>query len=42
MADNVHGESNIWAIIGLLPALVFAIVSLVAVYILIRQAFAKA
>jgi hypothetical protein len=40
-ADNVHGESNLWAIVGLLPALVFAIVSLVAVFILIRQAFAK-
>ncbi len=41
VADNVHGESNVWAIVGLLPALVFAIVSLVAVFILIRQAFAK-
>lgn len=42
VADNVHGESNLWAIVGFVPALVFAIVALVAVFILIRQAFAKA
>ena len=40
-ADNVHGASNLWAIVGLLPALVFAVIALIAVSILMRAAFAK-
>jgi hypothetical protein len=40
-ADNVHGPSNLWAIVGLLPALVFAVIALIAVGILMRAAFAR-
>lgn len=42
VADNRFGESNLAAIIGLVPALVFAVISLVAVFMLMRQAFAAA
>lgn len=41
-ADNRFGESNLAAIIGLLPALAFAVISLIAIFILMRQAFASA
>lgn len=41
VADNRFGESNLWSIIGLLPALVFAIVSIIAVILLIRSIFAS-
>lgn len=41
-ADNRFGESNLAAIIGLLPALAFAVISLIAIFILMRQAFAAA
>lgn len=41
-ADNQHGESNLAAIIGLAPALLFAVISLIAVFMLMRQAFASA
>lgn len=41
-ADNRFGESNFAAIIGLLPALAFAVISLIAIFILMRQAFASA
>lgn len=41
-ADNKHGESNLAAIIGLAPALLFAVISLIAVFLLMRQAFAAA
>jgi hypothetical protein len=40
--DNHFGESNIAAILGLLPALVFVIVSLIAVWGLMRLAFKPA
>lgn len=40
--DNRFGPSNLAAIIGLTPALVFVIVSIVAVVMLARQAFASA
>lgn len=40
-ADNRFGESNLWSIIGLVPALVFAIVSMVAVALLIRGIFSS-
>lgn len=41
-ADNRYGESNLASIIGLAPALLFAVVSIVAVGTLVRQAFAAA
>jgi hypothetical protein len=41
VADNRFGESNLWSIIGLVPALVFAIVSIIAVILLIRGIFAS-
>lgn len=41
-ADNRYGESNLASIIGLLPALAFAVISLIAIFILMRQAFASA
>lgn len=41
-ADNRFGESNFASIIGLLPALTFAVISLIAIFILMRQAFASA
>lgn len=40
--DNVHGASNLASIIGLAPALLFAVVSIIAVFTLMRQAFASA
>jgi hypothetical protein len=40
--DNRFGPSNIAALVGLTPALVFVIVSIVAVVMLARQAFASA
>lgn len=40
-ADNKWGESNLAAIIGLLPALVFTVIDLIAVFMLMRQAFAS-
>ncbi|MGH8516906.1 MAG: styrene-oxide isomerase StyC [Panacagrimonas sp.] len=42
IADNRFGESNLASIIGLVPALAFAVISLVAIFILMRQAFASA
>ena len=41
-ADNRHGESNLASVIGLAPSLLFAVVSIVAVFTLMRQAFASA
>jgi hypothetical protein len=42
VADNRFGESNLASIIGLVPALVFAVISLIAIFMLMRQAFASA
>ena len=42
VADNRFGESNIASIIGLVPALLFAIISIVAIFLLMKQAFASA
>lgn len=39
-ADNKWGESNLASIIGLAPALLGAVVSIIAIYMLMRQAFA--
>lgn len=41
-ADNRFGESNLASIIGLLPALAFAVISLIAIFLVMRQAFASA
>jgi hypothetical protein len=41
-ADNRYGPSNLAAIVGLLPALTFAVISLIAVFILARQACVSA
>jgi hypothetical protein len=41
-ADNKWGASNLASIIGLVPALLFVVISLVAVFMLARQAFASA
>lgn len=41
-ADNRWGESNLAAVIGLVPALVFTIIDLIAVFLVVRQAFASA
>ncbi|MGQ0699630.1 MAG: styrene-oxide isomerase StyC [Panacagrimonas sp.] len=41
-ADNKWGESNLASIIGLAPALLGAVVSIVAIFMLMRQAFASA
>lgn len=41
-ADNKWGESNLASIIGLAPALLGAVVSIIAIYALMRQAFAAA
>ena len=41
-ADNRYGESNLASTIGLLPALACAVISLIAIFILMRQAFASA
>jgi hypothetical protein len=40
-ADNRWGESNLAGVIGLIPALVFTVVDLIAVYLVVRQAFAS-
>jgi hypothetical protein len=42
VADNRFGQSNLASIIGLVPALVFAVISLIAIFMLMRQAFASA
>jgi hypothetical protein len=39
--DNRFGGSNLAAVLGLAPALLFTVVSIVAVIMLARQAFAK-
>ncbi|HKY92614.1 MAG TPA: hypothetical protein VJM11_16315 [Nevskiaceae bacterium] len=39
IADNKWGESNVASIIGLLPALVFVVIAIIAVFTLMRQAF---
>lgn len=41
-ADNRFGESNLASIIGLAPALLFAVIASIAVFMLMRQAFASA
>lgn len=41
VADNRFGESNLASIIGLVPALVFVVISLIAIGILVREAFAS-
>ncbi|MDB5978179.1 MAG: putative rane protein [Nevskia sp.] len=41
-AGNKWGPSNLASIIGLAPALLFAVISLIAVFLLARQAFASA
>ncbi|KZX77023.1 hypothetical protein A3715_12050 [Oleiphilus sp. HI0009] len=40
--DNRLGETNIWGILGLVPALVFSFVSLYSFYVLARHAFSEA
>jgi hypothetical protein len=42
IADNRWGESNLASIIGLVPALVFVVIAFIAMFILMRQAFASA
>lgn len=42
VADNRFGESNLASIIGLVPALVFVLISLFAVFVLAREAFSRA
>lgn len=39
-ADNRHGAANLASYIGLVPALVFTVVSIVAVWLVVRRAFA--
>lgn len=41
IADNRFGESNAAAVIGLVPALLFAVIAIIAVFTLMRQAFAS-
>lgn len=41
-ADNQFGESNIFAVIGLLPALVFVVVSIIAISMLAISTFKSA
>lgn len=41
-ADNRLGESNLASIVGLAPALLFAVISIIAIFLLMRQAFASA
>ena len=41
-ASNKWGQSNLASIIGLAPALLFAVISLIAVFLLMKQAFASA
>lgn len=40
-ASNRFGETNLAAIIGLVPGLVFAVLSIIATIMIARQAFAK-
>lgn len=39
-ASNHFGQTNLAAIVGLAPALLFAVISLIAVFMIARQAFA--
>lgn len=39
LGDNRLGDSNIWGIMGFIPALVFAVVLMVAMVIIMRHAF---
>lgn len=41
-ADNRLGESNLAAILGLAPALLFAVISIIAIFIVMKQAFLSA
>lgn len=41
-ADNKFGESNMAAILGLLPALLFAVISIIAIFVVMKQAFSSA
>lgn len=41
-ADNKWGASNLASVIGLVPALLFVVISLIAVFMLARQAFNSA
>ncbi|WP_420467709.1 styrene-oxide isomerase StyC [Panacagrimonas sp.] len=41
VADNRFGESNLASIVGLVPALLFAVISLIAIFILMREAFSQ-
>ncbi len=41
-ADNKWGPSNLASVIGLMPALLFVVISLIAMFMLARQAFASA
>ncbi|MAA75987.1 MAG: hypothetical protein CMN28_14915 [Salinisphaeraceae bacterium] len=41
-ADNRHGETSIFAVIGLAPAFIFAVVLMVAFFLLMREAFSSA
>ncbi len=41
-ADNKLGESTLVAILGLAPALLFAVISIIAMFILMKQAFISA
>ena len=40
--DNQLGETSIMGVIGLLPAFVFAFITLIAAYIIAREAFSMA
>jgi hypothetical protein len=40
-ADNKFGPSNFASLIGLGPALIFAVISLIAVFVVARQAFSS-
>jgi hypothetical protein len=41
-ADNKWGPSNLASIIGLAPALLFAIIALIAIFMVMKQAFSSA
>ena len=41
IADNKFGASNAAAVIGLVPALIFVVISIIAVVILVREAFSS-
>jgi len=38
--DNRIGDSNLWGVMGLAPALIFSFVSIAAFYLIFRQSFA--